>query len=159
MTELTQRKAFDFLTGSWHVRHHRLIRRLCGCTDWQDFDGTCTAWPVLAGSGNLDDNLLHLPGQSYRALTLRSFDPISGDWAIWWLDARKPHQLDVPVTGRFQNQTGTFFANDHLDGKPIRVRFRWLDTDQASPGWEQAFSPDGGQSWEINWTMRFTRND
>ena len=23
--------------------------------------------------------------------------------------------------------------------------------------WEQAFSDDGGQSWETNWTMAFTR--
>jgi hypothetical protein len=27
----------------------------------------------------------------------------------------------------------------------------------ALPRWEQAFSPDGGQSWETNWKMTFRR--
>jgi hypothetical protein len=29
----------------------------------------------------------------------------------------------------------------------------------VSAHWDQAFSPDGGQSWETNWTTDFTRRD
>ena len=153
-----QSSAFDFYFGTWHVRHRRLQSRLTRCTDWDVFDGTCTVWPVLGGHGNVDDNLLHLPGQGYRALTLRSYDPDSDLWAIWWLDARHPHQLNVPVKGRFTDGTGTFFANDMLDGRPIVVRFSWLATHTRTPQWEQAFSPDAGQTWEVNWTMDFTQS-
>lgn len=148
---------FDFLHGHWRVDHLRLRERLCGCSDWARFDGTCTAWPLLGGHGNVDDNLLHLPGGSYRAATLRTHDARTGQWSIWWLDGRHPHRLDVPVVGRFENGVGTFFADDVLDDRPIRVRFRWTDTQTASPGWEQAFSADGGLTWEGNWTMRFHR--
>jgi len=63
----TSAQDFDFLHGHWRVEHHRLRERLCGCTDWDRFDGTCTAQPLLGGHGNVDDNLLHLPGGSYRA--------------------------------------------------------------------------------------------
>jgi hypothetical protein len=59
--------------------------------------------------------------------------------------------------GRFADGVGTFLADDTLRGQPIRVRFRWSDTATPIPCWEQAFSPDGGDSWEINWVMRFTR--
>jgi hypothetical protein len=52
---------------------------------------------------------------------------------------------------------GTFFAEDVSGGRPIRVRFRWTDTQTVSPLWEQAFSADAGRSWEANWTMRFHR--
>ncbi len=152
-----QSSAFDFFTGTWRVAHHRLQSRLAGCTTWDKFDGSCTVWRVLGGHGNVDDNVLHLPGQDYRAITLRSYDPASDQWAIWWLDARQPHQLDVPVKGRFEGGIGIFFADDMLDGKAIRVRFSWLNVQTPSPRWEQAFSPDDGQSWEVNWTMDFTR--
>ncbi|MGY4827079.1 DUF1579 domain-containing protein [Sphaerotilaceae bacterium SBD11-9] len=148
---------FDFLFGRWRVRHRRLRERLAGNDDWQEFDGSCNAQPLLGGQGNVDDNLIHLPGGSYRAASLRSFDPSTRRWAIWWLDARQPHGMDVPVVGRFEHGIGTFFADDSFKGRPIRVRFRWTDTHTPSPRWEQAFSPDGGLSWELNWTMRFER--
>lgn len=56
-----------------------------------------------------------------------------------------------------ENGVGTFVANDSLDGKPIVVRFTWSVPSHDRPRWEQAFSPDGGRSWEVNWIMEFSR--
>lgn len=148
---------FDFLHGTWQVTHRRLRERLCGNGEWQTFDGTCNAHAVLGGQGIVDDNLLHLPDGAYHAVTLRAHDPKTGQWSIWWLDGRQPHQLEVPVVGRFEHGIGDFFSDDVLDGRAIRVRYRWLDTGTPTPRWEQAFSPDAGASWETNWTMVFTR--
>ncbi len=148
---------FDFFIGAWDVQHQRLKARLTGSTEWEHFSGRTSAQQILGGSGNVDDNLLDLPAGTYRAATLRSFDPASLSWSIWWLDARIPGSLDVPVVGRFSNGVGTFLANDTLDGKPIVVRFRWTVPTPDAPRWEQAFSPDGGTTWEINWIMEFTR--
>jgi hypothetical protein len=150
-------KDFDFLFGQWRVFHRRLKIRLADNHDWQEFEGKTTAQPLLGGLGNVDDNVLHLPDGTYRAVSMRSFDPVLRRWAIWWLDARNPHQLDTPVIGTFENNVGTFFANDHFNGQPILVRFRWTQTQSASPLWEQAFSADNGVTWEDNWTMRFER--
>ena len=148
---------FDFQIGSWQVRHRRLKERLAGSDAWEEFDGTSDMRPILGGDGNVEDNVLHIPGGTYRAIALRSFDPAANSWAIWWLDARSPHALDVPVVGRFEDGVGHFYADDTLDGHPIRLRFMWSRTDTASPRWEQAMSADGGESWEVNWTMDFTR--
>lgn len=148
---------FDFQTGHWRVRHRRLKARLASCTEWDEFGGTCEARPILDGFGNVEDNRLDLPGGAYRAVALRSFDPASRSWAIWWLDGRAPHNLDVPVIGRFEDGVGTFFADDVHDGQPIKLRFFWLGTDSDTPRWEQAMSADGGESWETNWTMDFER--
>lgn len=148
---------FDFLMGHWRVQHSRLRERLVGNTEWQQFEGRCTMRSLLGGFGNVDDNWMDLPGGEYRGVGLRSFDPSNGRWAIWWLDARNPHLIDVPVVGAFENGVGSFYADEVIDGKPVRVRFMWLDTQTESPRWEQAFSADGGQSWEVNWRMRFVR--
>lgn len=153
----THNTDFDFQQGRWHVKHRRLKARLAGCTDWEEFDGSCEQRPILGGNGNIEDNLLHLPTGDYRAVALRSFDPASGAWAIWWLDSRNPHAIDVPVIGRFEDGVGSFYADDVHDGRPVRMRFLWLDTASDTPRWEQALSADGGKSWETNWVMRFTR--
>lgn len=148
---------FDFEFGRWTVHHRRLRHRLEGCTDWDDFTGTAEVRPILGGQGNLEDNVLNLPDGPLRAIALRSFDPATGLWAIWWLAASSPHHLDTPVIGGFRDGIGTFTAQDVLRGQPILVRFLWLDTQGPQPRWEQAFSPDSGATWETNWTMRFTR--
>ncbi|WP_343520085.1 hypothetical protein [Sphingomonas sp.] len=39
----------------------------------------------------------------------------------------------------------------------MTVMFRWSAITAASAHWEQAFSTDGGKTWESNWHMDFTR--
>jgi len=113
---------------------------------------------LMGGYGNVDDNVVELPGGAYRAVGLRSFEPKSGKWSIWWLDGRTPlGALDPPVRGSFRDGIGTFLADDTFNGMPIRVRFTWSKITPTSCHWEQAFSTDGGNSWETNWAMDFKR--
>ena len=149
---------FDFFMGKWQVHHTRLKDRLVGSDEWQEFEGTTEAWPTLGGAGNIDDNVLELPAGTYRAISIRSFDPETQQWSIWWLDGRYPRgPLDPPVVGGFQDGIGTFFARDTFNGQPITVRFIWSDITATSTRWEQAFSTDGGETWEVNWVMESTR--
>jgi len=148
---------FDFLLGRWMVQHRRLKSRLTHCVDWESFAGTCEARPILGGQGNVDDNVLALPDGLYRASSIRIFNPATGDWAIWWFDARYPTKLDPPVIGSFQDGVGTFYSDDQWNGCPIRVRYLWSDITAAAARWQQAFSGDGGNNWETNWVMEFRR--
>lgn len=148
---------FDFIIGDWRVAHRRLNQRLSGCTDWTAFDGLSSTRKMLGGFGNVEDNLLRFPEGEVRAAAFRSFDRATRRWSIWWLDGRNPHQLDTPVIGAFAGGTGVFYADDSLRGMPIKVRFTWNANPGGDPSWEQAFSPDGGASWETNWTMVFRR--
>lgn len=150
---------FDFEFGRWRVHHRRLATRLAGAVDWEEFTGTSETRPVLGGSGNVEDNVLNIASGTYRAIAVRSYDAVSGNWAIWWLDQRAPHALDVPVIGRFERGIGTFLAEDTHEGRPVILRFQWLRTDTTRPRWEQALSADGGATWETNWTMDFERAD
>ena len=143
------------MIGDWHVSHRRLNSRLCGCTEWTEFQGTSSTRRILGGFGNVEDNLLHFPEGQVRAAAFRSYDSATRAWSIWWLDGRAPHQLDVPVVGTFADHVGVFCADDTLDGRPIKVRFTWYVNPGGNPRWEQAFSADGGRTWETNWTMEF----
>jgi hypothetical protein len=150
------RHDWDWLAGNWNVRHRRLRERLTGNTEWQEFDGTCRMVQTLNGFGNMDDNWLDLPAGAYRAMGIRAFNPDTRLWSIWWFDERS-QTIDPPVRGGFENGVGTFTGDDTLRGQPIIVRFRWSEIGANSARWEQAFSPDGGATWEVNWVMHFTR--
>ena len=150
---------FDFIIGTWQVKHRRLKERLAQCQDWIEFDGTSSTQKILGGLGNVEDNDLHMPSDPYRAVALRSFDVGKGQWSIWWLDARFPGRIDTPVVGHFCNGTGLFYADDVLNGRPIRIRFTWRAQPGVKPRWEQAFSADAGMTWETNWVMEFTSKE
>lgn len=148
--------AFDFLVGEWRVRHRRLKQRLAGSSEWESFGGRTSMRKILGGLGNIDENVVELPAGSYEAVSLRLFEPADGQWSIWWIDARSP-DITSPVRGRFEAGIGTFFSDDTLEGRPIRVRFVWSRIAARSAQWEQAFSADAGSTWETNWVMHFER--
>ena len=158
--DLSGLSAFDLRVGKWKTRHRRLKERLVGDTRWEEFTGEQVWWKTLNGQGNADDNLLRLPGGDYWGFTMRAYDPATGEWSIWWLDARNPRNpVDPPVRGKFLNGVGTFYADDTLRGKPIKVRFIWSSITPTSAHWEQAFSADGGKTWETNWYTDFEKAD
>jgi hypothetical protein len=149
---------FDARVGGWHAHHRRLRERLTGCHEWQEFDGTTVFQSLMGGWANMDDNVFELPGETWKGVTLRAYDAKTGMWAIWWLDGRNPFgSLDPPIRGRFANGVGTFYADDVLNGKPIRMRLTFSEFTTDSAHWEQAFSDDGGTSWETNWITDFRR--
>ena len=57
------------------------------------------------------------------------------------------------MVGRFDGDEGSFECDDTQGGQPVRVRYRWTRIGTDAARWQQSFSPDGGQTWEINWTM------
>jgi len=147
---------FDFFMGSWTVRNRYLGERLRGSDDWQEFEATSEARPLPGVLGNEDEFRTEALG-GFVGMSFRFFDPEAKRWSIYWADSRRPGVLDPPVFGAFANGSGVFEGTDVLAGKPILVRFTWTNLDTGAPRWEQAFSGDGGESWELNWVMEFAR--
>ena len=147
---------FDFFMGSWTVRNRYLGERLRGSEDWEEFEATSDVRPLSGVLGNEDEFRTEALG-GFVGMSFRFFDPEAGRWSIYWADSRRPGMLDPPVFGGFANGSGVFEGTDVLACKPILVRFTWSAVDTQEPRWEQAFSGDGGESWEPNWVMEFAR--
>ena len=58
---------------------------------------------------------------------------------------------------REHNGRGEFYGQESLNGRAIFVRFVISDITPNSVRFEQAFSDDGGKSWEVNWIAVDTR--
>ncbi len=148
---------FDFLFARWHIRNRYLQQRLCGCDTWYEFDAQYTAQPLWDGKANLDQFIADSPMGRIEGSTLRLYDVQSGLWNLYWATA-KNGLVSTPNTGAFQDDgTGDFFSNETFEGKPIVSRYRWTKNYGDGCRWEQAFSQDGGVTWETNWIMEFTR--
>jgi hypothetical protein len=146
---------FDFFLGRWKVHNRFLRRRLAGSDDWDEFEATSVARGLLDGLGNEDEFRTDYAG-GFIGMSFRFFDPKTSRWSIYWADTRRCGKLDPPLFGAFSGDTGVFEGEDAFEGRPIRVRFLWSGATTGKPHWEQAFSEDGGQTWETNWIMDFT---
>ncbi|MBI3283555.1 MAG: hypothetical protein HYZ65_01705 [Burkholderiales bacterium] len=156
------RHDFDFLLGRWRVENCRLRHRLQDNHEWENFEATQHNQALPGGIGNYDDFIAASWRPGFTGMSLRLFNPHARLWSIYWLDnlsggLNASGQLLPPVLGKFENGIGIFEADDELDGRAIRVRYTWSDIKPDSACWEQAMSADGGQSWEMNWRMRFRR--
>ncbi len=155
-TETDGRNDFDFLIGTWKVHHRSLRERLKGSTTWDEFEGTMIDKKILDGLGNLDENLIYRETGPVHAITLRLFDPKSQEWSLYWA-ASMNAILDVPMIGGFKDGRGEFYSQEMFEGRHIFSRFIWSKITESSCQWEQAFSADGGKTWETNWIMEFER--
>jgi hypothetical protein len=156
------RHDFDFLAG----RRRQHIRRLRDtmdpeCTEWLDVESFGELRHILGGLGNVDTTMpIGLPPeQHFEAATIRLFNPETGLWRLWYTSSRNPVIDDCPMEGKFTGNHGQFFSDEVIDGKAVRVRFDWFDTDTKNPHSEQSFSFDGGETWFTNWSMTFTQED
>src|SRR5262249_14368669 len=136
----------------------KLKDRLAEHPEWMEFESTCSHWPAMDGSANVEDYVLDQPNGPYRAVGLRVYDPKTRQWAIWWLDGRYPAgPIDPPVSGHFENGIGRFYSDYTQDGKPMRVRYMWSHITPTSARWEQASTADAGKTWKTDWIMEFQR--
>jgi len=149
-------KDFDFFIGRWQVHHKKLKERLKRSTSWDIFAGTVVTRAVWGGKANMDQfEGINGAGEG-QGMTLRLYDPKSQQWSLYWANSING-TLEKPTIGGFKEGRGEFYNQDSFEGKSIFVRFIWSNITPTSCHWEQAFSEDGGKSWETNWIMDFTR--
>jgi len=148
---------FDFFIGSWIGHNRRLRERLKGSTSWEEFEGVSVARKILGGVGNFDEVTFHRESGDLHGLTLRLYNARSQQWSLYWADSAGNVAMVPPEVGSFKDGVGEFYAQELFEGRMIFSRFIWSLITDTSCRWEQAFSEDGGKTWETNWISNFIR--
>ncbi|WP_299194266.1 hypothetical protein [uncultured Erythrobacter sp.] len=148
---------FDFLHGQWDVEHRRLKQRFANCTDWEVACATDSVRPVLHGRGNLGTFRRELFGRPFEGLSIRTFNPRTGEWSIYWLDSFGL-EIEPPVVGKFVDGVGVFEGTNIEGGEAVAVRFVWKDIEAKTATWQQWLSKDG-RAWELVSEMYFRRSE
>ena len=150
---------FDWEIGTWTTRVRVLRNPLSGeAPEWAEYVGTSVVRPLLGGRANFVE--LAVAGQAGRIEggSLRLYNPQERQWGIHYASLANG-TLTAPVYGGFDEQgRGAFYGSDTLDGRAILVRFQITRVSPNEARFEQAFSADGGTTWEVNWIAVDTRN-
>lgn len=147
---------FDFEFGSWHVHLRHLLHPLTGSDAWVALEGTSVVRRVWSGRANLGELDVKNATTRIEGLSMRVYNPQSHQWSIYWANS-KDGRLGTAMIGQFTNGRAEFFNQEVYEGRAIYVRFIFSDITPISFRLEQAFSADGGKTWEPNWIAAFTR--
>ena len=147
---------FDWEIGTWNTRLSRLQNPLTGSTTWVEYTGTTVVRKVWDGRANLAELVVQGPAGLLEGLSLRLYDPGARQWSLNFANARGG-TLGVPSVGEFRDGRGEFLSQEEFNGRTILVRFVISPITPDSYRFEQAFSDDGGKSWEVNWIATDTR--
>jgi hypothetical protein len=147
---------FDFELGTWTMKLSRLDKPLTGSSNWVTYEGKSQLKTVWDGRANLGEIDLQGRSGSIRGLSLRLYNPETRQWSIHWANARDG-QIGPAMVGGFRDGRGEFYNQETFDGRAVIVRFIFSDITADSFRFEQAFSADGGRTWEPNWIATFER--
>lgn len=147
---------FDFEFGSWTAHIARRLKPLTGSTEWVGYDGTSVVHPWWDGAGNVGELRVSGLAGKIEGMTVRLYDPVARQWRIHWAN-RADGLIGPAMVGGFTGNRGEFYDQETLGGRSIFVRFIFSGVSTRSFRIEQAFSADGGKSWETNWIADFTK--
>jgi hypothetical protein len=143
---------FDWEIGTWRSTVRVLAEPLSETPDeWLQFAGTSVVRPLLDRRANVLEFQVSGPNGRIDALNLRLYEPQAQRWSLTFITMRDG-LLTPAVYGGFHDGTGEFLGDDQYDGRPIKVRFRISRPSADEARFEQAFSADGGTTWETNWS-------
>ena len=151
-------KDFDWELGTWTTKVRVRTNPLSGeAPTWVEFQGTSVIKPVSDGRANLVELSVAGPKNKIEGVSLRLYNPQSHQWSLNFASYRDG-MLTAPVYGSFDaNGRGLFYGHDMLDGRAIMVRFVITRPSANEARFDQAYSVDGGVTWEDNWNAVDTR--
>jgi hypothetical protein len=141
---------FDWEFGTWKTHVKRRLHPLSGSQDWVEYEGTTTVSKVWNGRANLVELDVSGPAGRIEALSLRLYNPEARQWSLNFSNVNSG-TIAIPTVGGFKNGRGEFYAQETLGARSILVRFVISEFNRESAHFEQAFSDDGGKTWETNW--------
>jgi hypothetical protein len=145
---------FDWDIGTWKTHQKRLLHPLTGSTTWVEYQGTDVVRKIWDGA-NLGEIRADGPAGRLELLTLRLYNPQTREWSIYFTNSTNG-ALSPPAVGAFKNGRGEFYDQETYNGRTILLRFSVSDISANSCRFEQAFSADGGRSWETNFIVTET---
>lgn len=147
----SQQNAFDWEIGTWRTSVQVLAEPLSDTEDqWLKFDGTSVVKPLMGKAANVVELRLSGPAGTVQGLNFRLFEPGAQRWSSTFTNLRDG-LLTPSIYGTLKDGDGTFYGDDQLDGRPIKVRFIIDRQGHNRAKFTQAFSDDGGTTWETNW--------
>ena len=147
---------FDFNFGVWKTHIRRVVDPFSASGESFEMNGTVTVRKVWDGRGQLEEIEADGSNGHFEGLTLFLYNPKAHQWSQDFASSGDG-SLEAPIIGEFKDGRGELISQQQFNGRTILVRGVWSEIKADSHRFEQAFSEDGGKTWEPNFVATLTR--
>lgn len=142
-------KQFDFLIGDWRMdveKYNPQGALVAKQTEWS------RVRPMIGGASLLDE-------WGNSGFTVRTWDPRSKVWRLFWTDRQYSAGRMQLWEGHFKNGVGTFVGGNSVpksnDRVYSKIEFSELAADTVL--WKMWKTPDNGKTWVLDYIRRYHR--
>ncbi|WP_370089352.1 hypothetical protein [Ekhidna sp.] len=137
----------DFWVGKWDLT-------------WDGGKGTNLIEKKLNGRV-IQENFEATEGnfKGYLGTSISTFNPRDGKWHQAWADSQGGY---IDLIGIMEGDTRIFQMTSPRqlpNGKESISRMRFYDITEDAFTWDWEASTDGGETWNLNWRINYTRAD
>ena len=144
--DFEEARQFDFWIGQWDVN----LRMIQPDATWKDsVKARVQIYRILGGKAILE----LWDSKTIKGFSLRYYDPAKKKWVLHLNWPGKNQANLSSLEGAFRHGRGEFFSGR---GKQVN-RYTFCDITENSLRWDDAYSRDGGKTWNNNWIMEFSR--
>jgi len=147
----------DFNIGTWRAHINLLRTPLKGTGTWVELNGTAVVRKVWGGRAQLEEVEADGSIGHFEALVLLLYDPHSHQWSKSFANSNDG-QLIQPMIGEFRDGRGEFYDQETYHGRTALMRAVWSNITVNSQHFQEAFSFDGGKTWEPYFVATFMRS-
>lgn len=148
-------RQFDFWLGTWELKGRSRARP--GSDEWRETRSVNTIRKEHDGCVIQESFKSQAPA-SWTGMSVSVWDPVAGQWQQTWVDS---HGSYIALTGEFKDRRMTLTTAPRTlpDGSSIRNRMVFYAITANSLQWDWDLSRDGGQTWEVMWTIGYRRRN
>lgn len=140
MTDVEERRAFDFWIGEWDLT-------------WSGGTGRSSVRAVLDGAAILESFAADGP-ERFSGMSLSTVSPETGDWRQAWVDSSGGY---LDFRGGMRAGAMLLERDGVANGRPVRQRMVWDEIERDALRWRWERSTDGGATWETLWLISYRR--
>jgi hypothetical protein len=134
-------REFDFWIGEWDL------------TWGVDKRGTNRIESILDGHV-IQENFDGAPAAAFRGISLSVYNHDIGKWQQTWVDNTGGY---LDFTGEFRHAKMELSRTALESGKPVLQRMVWFNILQDELDWNWERSEDSGQTWQVLWSIHYTK--
>ena len=143
MSELPPERQLDFWLGEWEVR-------------WGEGErGTNRVHRVLGGKV-IQEDFDARPALDFRGRSVSVYREAYKEWHQTWVDTSGNYWH---LRGGWEGERFVLVTDDIVDGEPVKYRMVFHDIEEDRLAWDWQRSEDDGESWELRWSIRYSRLD